>query len=279
MSRGNPPSLPSLKNPEWLTNLLTAFPNRPDLALAFLKQYGAQVKFEELVRAANPLAVAPAGASPAEQYEHYKRIIETRGFKLDPDAPTVLALRGISSDGLSHATGSAAEYDDTMVVLTRDANGDPHVTVLAGSTHPGQRNGPVGGATGVPDVANAAGVAGADGRADVGIIVEGEYELVPRVHHSGAAAWDVRLGNSGVLPGFRDTNHDAEFSAAERAASESRNDTLTGVMIHQGGANSPQSLGCVNLSSTDYSQFTDAFGGETERGKLIVLDADGAWPT
>lgn len=278
MSRGNPPSLPSLKNPEWLVNLQRNFPGA-DMALAFLRQYGAQVKFEEMARNASPIAMAPDGATEAQQYEHYRRIIETRGFKLDPDAPTVLAMRGISSDGLSHPAENTRSYDDTMVVLTRDANGDPHVRVLAGSTHPGQRSiDSIGGSVGVPDVANEQG-GPPDNEADLGLIVEGEYNLVPRGDHNGAAAWDVRLGDSGALPGYRDTDQDGEFSAAERSASDTRNDTLTGVMIHQGAATHPQSAGCLNMSSNDYQNFIDAFGGETERGKLIVLDADGVWPS
>lgn len=277
MSRGNPPSLPSLKNPEWYINLLAHFPD-VKTHIKFAEQYLAQLKFEEMARNANPIAMAPPGATEAQQYEHYRRIIESRGFKLDANAPTVLAMRGISSDGLSHAAESTRSYDDTMVVLTRDANGDPHVRLLAGSTHPGQRTASVGGSVGVPDVANEQGGA-PDGEADVGIILQGEYNLVPRGDHNGAAAWDVRLGDSGALPGYRDTDQDGEFSAAERSGSDTRNDTLTGVMIHQGGAEHPQSAGCLNMSSTDYQQFVDSFGGETERGKLIVLDADGVWPT
>jgi hypothetical protein len=277
MSRGNPPSLPSLKNPEWYISLLAHFPD-VKAHLKFAEQWHAQLKLEEMARNANPIAMAPAGATEAQQYEHYRRIIESRGFKLDASAPTVLAMRGISSDGLSHAAESTRSYDDTMVVLTRDANGDPHVRVIAGSTHPGQRTASVGGSVGVPDVANEQGGA-PDGEADVGIILQGEYNLVPRGDHNGAAAWDVRLGDSGALPGYRDTDQDGEFSTAERSASDTRNDTLTGVMIHQGGAQHPQSAGCLNMSSNDYQQFVDAFGGETERGKLIVLDADNVWPT
>lgn len=277
MSRGNPPALPSLKNPQWFLDLLSYFPS-PQLHFKFAAQYQAQLKFEEKARDRNPIMMAPAGTE-AEQYEHYRQIIETRGFKLDPNAPTVVAMRGISSDGLSHQTEIAGTYGDTFVVLRRDANGDPHVQVLTGSTHPGSQTDSVGGSIGVPDVANRAGVAKKDGRADVGMIVEGEYNLVPRGQHMGAPAWDVRLGNSGVLPGFRDTNQDNVFSATERAASEARNDTLTGVMIHQGFADGPASLGCINVSSAEYDQFTEALEGAKEGGKLIVLDAPGAWPT
>lgn len=205
-------------------------------------------------------------------------MIETRGFKLDPDTPTVLAMRGIGrEDGQAHRTEVESRYGDTFVVLTRDSNGDPHVRVLAGSTHPGNQAGEVGGSIGVPDVATRDGITGADGRADVGIIVEGEYDLVPRAEHVGAPAWDVRLGGSGVLPGFRDTNQDDLFSDTERAASEARNDTLTGVMIHQGGRHNPWSLGCINVGSGEYSRFVEAIGGENQGGKLIVLDGPNAW--
>ncbi|HET8648153.1 MAG TPA: hypothetical protein VFO85_21835, partial [Vicinamibacteria bacterium] len=80
-------------------------------------------------------------------------------------------------------------------------------------------------------------------------------------------------------PGFRDTNQDGTYTPEERQASEDRNDTLTGVMIHQGAADHPQSAGCLNMSSSDYSQFVEAFGGKNQPGRMVVLDAEGAWRT
>ena len=144
-----------------------------------------------------PIGLAPAGASQAEQYAHYERMLTSRGFTLHPSEPTVLALRGMNPDGASHDTTSASRYDDTMVVLQRDAQGQPQVTTLAGSTHPGQATAGIGGSVGVPDVDG-------NGAADVGMLNAGEYLLVRRTDHNGAAAWDVRtLANSGAVPGAR----------------------------------------------------------------------------
>jgi hypothetical protein len=217
-----------------------------------------------------PITLAPAGASQAEQYAHYERILTSRGFTVDRSAPTVLALRGMNADGATHDTTSVSRYDDTMVVLSRDAQGNPQVTTLAGSTHPGQSTAQVGGSVGVPDVDK-------NGAADVGMLDAGEYKLVRRADHNGAEAWDVRtLANSGVVPGARDFDQDGKYSAVERGVSNALWLTMTGVMIHQGAANVPQSAGCLNLSSnsTVYPEFVKALGDSKESRKLVVLDAN-----
>jgi hypothetical protein len=227
----------------------------------------------------NPVRLPPASYSESEQFEHYKRMLEARGFTLDPSHPTVVALRGLnSSDGSVHAPNVVNRYDETIVVLSKDAKGDTHVKTFAGSTHPDRVDYPVGGTVGVPTVDD-------DQIADVGMINPGEYRLEHRADHNGAAAWDVRTpDNSGRIPGVRDTDHDGVFSEAERSASQTRvfqdgrvGDTLTGVMIHQGGPNSPASAGCVNISSksTDYPEFIKAVGGTNATSmKLIVMDAN-----
>lgn len=219
-------------------------------------------------RQLNPIELAPAKAGPAKQYEHYQKMLEARGYTVDPNTPTVVALRGLSNTGGAHSTTSAAQYDDTIVVLNKDAKGRVEVTTLAGSTHPGQTTASVGGTVGVPDV-------NGDGRADVGMIHPGEYRLVPHGNHAGASAWDVQtVGGSGTLPGVRDTNQDGEYSTSERDASDTRKDVLTGVMIHQGGATAPWSAGCINLSqnSTVYPEFIKAAGGSAQNMKLVILD-------
>jgi hypothetical protein len=253
----------------------------------FAKDHAAQVMAGVLVDAAkeligaipfvgqqilHPIELPPKGATQAEQYEHYKAMLEARGYSLAADKPTVVALRGVASTGDSHATTAALKYDDTMVVISKDAKGEPHVTTFSGSTHPGESNAAIGGTVGVPDVDK-------DGKADVGMINAGEYELVKHAindgNHNGATAWDVRtLAGSGALPGVRDTNHDGVYSDAERAASLARGDVLTGVMIHQGAANVPQSAGCLNLSNKDavYPEFVKAAGGAGNSMKLVILD-------
>ena len=234
-------------------------------ALPFGDRINAAIK-----RELNPIELAPAKAGPAEKYEHYQKMLEARGYTLDPKTPTVVALRGVSTTTGKHDTTAAPTYDDAIVVLTKDAKGKITVTELAGTTHPGQSNAAVGGVVGVPDV-------NGDGKADVGMIDPGEYRLVPHGDHAGAKAWDVRtVGGSGEIPGVRDTNQDGKYTEAEREQSSQRGDKLTGVMIHQGGKTEPWSAGCINLSqdSKIYPEFIKAAGGAAQPMKLVVLDAN-----
>lgn len=248
--------LPKLDSKQWRA-----------LAVTLVEGFGkaGRVALDALEAPFEPNYLASPTASQAEQYEHYKRIIEARGYTLAPDSPTVLAIRGMSSDGTLHPTTSAAHYDDTLVVLTRDEKGDAHVTTFAGSTHPGQNS-----STASPDVTG-------DRRGDVGMIEPGEYKIDPRGEHAGAAAWDVKTeSNSGEIPGVRDTDHDGNFTPAERTASEGRGDTLTGVLIHQGGEDNPWSVGCINLSQKEdvYPEFIEAVGGENASMTLIIIDVN-----
>lgn len=206
--------------------------------------------------------LAPAGASEAERYAHYSRIIEANGGQVNPDGqPTVLGLRGLSRDGTAHDTTSSRQYDDTFVVLTRDAGGNPHVREFHGATHPGQR-----GSTSAPDVTG-------DHVGDVGMIRPGNYNVVPNGAHGGNASYHVRTeGGSGRLPGWRDTNHDGRFSDAERTASQNRGDTLTAVLFHQGGTTAPRSIGCQTLAPNEYQQFIDTLGGPRARFNYTLVN-------
>jgi len=239
-------------------------------AAGVYKFFGDNATSQAIQKSLNPVVLAPTGASQARQYDHYKRMLEARGFTLDPTNPTVVGLRGLDSTGAQHATTAAPRYDDTLVVLTKDASGREHVTTFAGSTHPGQTR-PLGEGVSVPDVNH-------DGVSDVGMINAGEYSVVPHADHAGNTAWAIHtVGGSDSLPGVRDTNHDGVYSAAERQASETRTpqpDTLGGVLIHQGGTDVPWSLGCVNMSQNRdvYPQFIQAVGGHDSSMKLVILD-------
>lgn len=192
-------------------------------------------------------ALAPPSASERERYDHYAAIVRANGGQVCADGkPTVLGLRGLSRDGNQHDTSSARAYDDTFVVLTPDG----HVREFSGATHPGQNR-----STMSPDVTG-------DGVGDVGMIRPGNYQVVPNGAHAGAASFHVRTtGGSGNLSGWRDTNQDGRFSDAERAASDRRGDTLSGVLFHQGGTGAPTSIGCQTMSPSTYSAFLDAVGG------------------
>ncbi|MFZ5446342.1 MAG: peptidoglycan-binding domain-containing protein [Myxococcota bacterium] len=175
-----------------------------------------------------------------EQYEMYASMIRRAGGEVCPNGqPTVLGLR----QGVG---GSTRRYDDQFIVLTPDGR----VQRFSGATHPGQNS-----SRASPDVTG-------DGQGDVGMIRPGNYRVVPNGDHAGAPSFHVRtLEGSGNLPGWRDTNHDGSFSDRERTGSESRRDTLNGVLFHQGGSNSPTSIGCQTMSPAEYRRFLDAVGG------------------
>ncbi len=182
----------------------------------------------------------PPNASEREQFEMYASMVRRAGGQVNPNGqPTVLGLR--SGDGSSQRS-----YNDAFVVLTADGR----VHRFNGATHPGQNS-----SRASPDVTG-------DGAGDVGTIRPGNYSVVPNGNHAGAPSFHVRtLGGNGNIPGWRDTNHDGRFTDAERAASERRGDTLSGVLFHQGNTNSPSSIGCQTMSPTEYRRFLDAVGG------------------
>jgi len=187
-----------------------------------------------------PVTMAPVTGTEREQYAMYASMVERAGGQVCPNGqPTVLGLR--------QGTGTSARaYDDAFVVLTPDGR----VQRFGGATHPGQNS-----STASPDVTG-------DGRGDVGMIRPGNYQVVPNGPHAGAASFHVRtLGGSGNVPGWRDTNHDGRFSESEQAGSESRRDTLSGVLFHQGGSNAPSSIGCQTMSPAEYQRFLNAVGG------------------
>lgn len=210
--------------------------------------------------------LAPRDASEAERFNHYANIVRANGGEVNPGGrPTVLGLRGVSLDGQQHNTtfrGGARGYDDAFVVLTADG----HVRELRGATHPGQSR-----STASPDVDRDSNHSG-----DVGMIRPGNYEVVPNGPHAGAESFHIRtLGHSGTLPGWRDTDHTGSLSAAERAASEQRRDTLTEVLFHQ-GRGGPISIGCQTMEPSEFRNFVNAVGGGRARFNYTLVDANAA---
>ncbi len=207
-----------------------------------------------------PVTRAPEGASQQERFNHYANIVRANGGQVNADGrPTVLGIRGMDRDGNVHDTVSANriadrnKYKDTFVVLHPDGR----VQEFTGATYPGQSR-----SSASPDVANRRGQAGRDGSGDVGMINAGNYRVVPNGRHAGGASFHVRTtGNSGRLPGVRDTDHNGIYSDRERSQSADRNDTLTAVLFHRGGSNVPRSIGCQTMAPGDYDRFASSVRG------------------
>jgi len=205
------------------------------------------------------VAMAPAGASEREKFDHYARIVRANGGQVNPNGqPTVLGLRGIDAQGRVHDTTSARAYRDRFVVLTADGR----VTELTGATHAGQNS-----SSQSPDVTR-------DGAGDVGMMRPGNFTVRPNGNRAGYASYYVtRASGSGSLPGHRDTNHDGTFSDAERAASERRGDTVSEILFHVGNAARPSSIGCQTLSPQEMTRFVSAVGGSRASFSYTLVDA------
>jgi hypothetical protein len=175
---------------------------------------------------------------------------------------TVIGMRGITIDGVAHATTSTRAYDDLFVVLTKDRR----VLLLAGATHPFETRMPAG--SGVPDVNR-------DGVPDVGMIAAGTYLAVGRGAArltAGLPAYDVRQGDTGALPGFRDTDHDGSFGDAERALSLNEGHTLTSVLFHHAGDGAPRVVGCQVLAPEDMKKLTAGVGGAGASFEYVLIE-------
>ena len=176
------------------------------------------------------LAVAQAGADDLAVGTGADAV--DLGGLLESGQPVVLGLRGLGYDPATgafdadtHETTMTRDYDDSFVVLRRDADGNPVVEVMQGSTHPTwERN------SQSPD-------ADRDGRHDAGMIRPGVFDVHDRrTHHSSVAgdtpAYQVDRHGGGAhadrLPAWRDTEDEVSgqsnntFTEEERRASEGR---------------------------------------------------------
>lgn len=205
--------------------------------------------------------LAPSSATPAQKYEHYRRIIVASGGQMNPSGPTVLGLRGVDPGGRVHETRARGDLQDTFIVLRKDASGSPSVREFRGSTYPGQRA-----STKSPDVTR-------DGAGDVGMIAEGHFSVVPNGPFHGKPSYHIRTtGGSGWLPGVRDTDHDGVHSPAEWAASKARGDRLGEVLFHRtGNSGGVSSIGCLNVADLD--GFVQAVGGKGASFKFSLVNA------
>lgn len=200
------------------------------------------------------------------EYNAFAAVVRGAGGKLHPGGTaTVLGIRGLDKRTMAtHDTRSAKAFDDLVVVLEK--NGKVHR--LAASTHPWETRG----VPGVPDVDR-------DGMSDVGMIRPGLYLAkgrgADRGRVGGLPAFDVSAApsGSGLLPGWRDVNHDGVFDDEERTRSETRRDTLSAVLFHRGGDGAPAAVGCQVFDAAEMNELIAAVGGPSASFNYVLVDA------
>lgn len=211
------------------------------------------------------VSLAPRHATPLQKAAHYHAIMKAAGGQWKPGERAVLALRGVNPDsGAIHATTANSAMIDTIVVLGHDAQGQPTVHELPGSTYPGQRA--LSGSKGVD--------ANRDGAKDVGMVAEGSFRARPNGPYNGGPSYHIITpGGGGRLAGVRDTNQDGLHSADEWAGSSRRGDTLSEILFHPGTNGRVSSIGCFNVK--DYDAFVAALGGGGAAFNVTLVNAAG----
>jgi predicted chitinase len=176
--------------------------------------------------------VAPSSMSEAEKYDHYKKIIEAQGGRVN-DAPGQRNLLGLRQETSTKANGGQGVYDDKMVMLWKDASGAPRVREYKANTDPSGRYEDRMGQD-----------ANGDGRLDQGRLSTGNYQYAFSSYRGGPALRMV--GDSQV---DRDTNHDGLFNDGKKTGGGNS------MLFHVGGNNMTGSAGCQTMPPAEYDRF------------------------
>jgi predicted chitinase len=176
--------------------------------------------------------VAPSSMSEAEKYDHYKKIIEAQGGRVN-ETPGQRNLLGLRQETNTNANGGQGVYDDKMVMLWKDASGTPRVREYQANTEPSARyRGRMG-----QDV-------NGDGRLDQGRLSTGTYEYGFSTYRGGPAL--AMIGDSQVE---RDTNQDGLFNDGRKSGGGNS------MLFHVGGNNMTGSAGCQTMPPAEYDRF------------------------
>jgi hypothetical protein len=205
---------------------------------------------------------ASADQELREDSGRYLELAARHGVVPRRDRPLVIGIRGRDLAGNVHPTRVAKVFDDTLVVVLPSRE----VLRLAVSTHPWETTATT--EDGVPDVDR-------DTKPDVGMIRPGTY-LASRREASrniaGASTYQVTTTDGADrLPGYRNTDHDASYTAAEIEGSRTRRDGVTAVLFHQAGDGAPKAVGCQVLDAPSMRLLADKTG---DRFDYLLVDAN-----
>ena len=194
--------------------------------------------------------IASRRLSTEQKYRYYSAIVEASGGEVKPGKVMVLGLRGIDPRCHRHASGeNAGPYDDTFVILKRDAQGRQQVFEMLGSTHAGQES-----SSWAPD--------------GVAQIRPGHFVAVPQGEHEGMPCWLVQTRtHDGHIPCWRDVDCDGVISRREKV----RGKTADGILFHNGRfADHGSSIGCQTMRPDIFQRFIDTLGRSSSFDYTLV---------
>jgi peptidoglycan hydrolase-like protein with peptidoglycan-binding domain len=201
------------------------------------------------------ISLANPELSQAEQFEHYKSLIEANGGQLNEDGATVLGMRGLGVDGARHdGQSNVGGYDDTFIVLRNGPDGEPTVQTFQGATHANQRSSR---SSFGPD-ANGNNIRG------VAMLAPGNYDVsfaTGNYQGQWGGAYHVKTQDgNGYVPAYRDTNADGRISSTERSTAEQNGYQASAILFHNGKYANPSSIGCQTIIPGQHNDFVNALG-------------------
>lgn len=187
----------------------------------------------------------------SQKYELYADYFKQKGVKLDtrPEQRSILGLRVTTN---SKANGNKGAYDDRMVVLWTDKNGQKRVKeFLTANTEPNYRY--VANGRAERDVNR-------DGKKELGRIGDGAYEFYKDSWKYGNALREA----DNVMPALYDTNGDGNYDNRDTKANAG------GILFHQGLKDDVGSMGCQTLPPGKFTEFWNSLGGDNRFTYLLV---------
>lgn len=163
-------------------------------------------------------------------------------------------LVAVRSDSSTNAGGGRGEYNDTMALVSRQADGSYRAQVFTGNTEPAGMYA----ARGYGNDVNG------DGSKELGRLVEGSYRYELQ---SGNFAGNRFFRATETQQALRDSNHDGRFTGADQV---DRTGAGRSLLIHQGGNNSTGSAGCQTLRPSDFNALLDGLGRQSAFSYVLV---------
>jgi hypothetical protein len=223
---------------------------------------------DELAPSLDIAALWPDASDPDKRHLHYRSICERFSSEITWTRPVLLGIRGVRLFGLrTHVVRSEPSYDDAFVLLDALAAGS--VLEFRGASYPYQTT------------SRAAVDLDRDGQPDVAMIRPGLYllERLPAPFHGRRALQVKTHDGGGIVPCYRDLNHDGYFSPEEIAKALSAQhgpQVLTdvgaaavGILFHPGFDMGMSSIGCQTAPQ-------DAVMALYEAGPMDYLLVDAA---
>ncbi|GAA0736169.1 LysM domain-containing protein [Sphingomonas trueperi] len=163
-------------------------------------------------------------------------------------------LVAVRHDSTLQAGGGRGEYDDTIALVSRQADGSYRAQVFQGNTEP----------AGVYAARGYGVDVNGDGRKELGRLVEGNYRYE---RQAGTFAGNRFFRATATQTALRDSNQDGRFTGADTL---DRRGAGRSMLLHQGGNGGTGSAGCQTLRPSDFNALLAGLGRQSSVSYVLV---------